>query len=73
MKPDLLIIQNDRTKQTFLYSSADGGEKCVEASKGEFDVLKGLAMLIRSNLYDNQEIVDTIQRMAKDTGDLENE
>jgi hypothetical protein len=73
MKPDLLIIQNDRTKQTFLYSAADGGENFVEAAESEFDALKGLAQLIRLNIYDNQEIIDTLKRAARGENGSENE
>lgn len=58
---DLGILQNSRTKQTFLFTKDELSSKSTEAHKSEYEILKGLAELIRSGIYDPQEIVNSIK------------
>ncbi len=66
MNSDLLIIQNDRTKQTWLYTNQRPDAGLVEADEEEFVILQGLAAIIRSQLYDNEKLVDEIKRISQE-------
>ena len=50
--PDFAILQNSRTRQTQLFTRERG--KWFRAGEDEYDILKGIAQLIRVSEYPNE-------------------
>ena len=61
--PDFAILQNSRTRQTELYTRERG--KWFSAGEDEYDILKGIATLIRVSEQPN-EVLEGLKFAAQE-------
>ena len=64
--PDFAILQNSRTRQTHLWTRERG--KWLRAGEDEYDILKGIAKLIRVT-DQPQEILEGLKYAALESRD----
>ena len=68
--PCFAILQNSRTRQTHLWTKERG--EWFHAGKDEYDILKGIARLIRISEHP-QEILDSLRFTAKESNNDQND